>query len=545
MTPKLISENSTDPNISSINKQILEMKKKIQLSEGQRRALFEDCEAEKKSNAEEISKLKKENSDLLTSLYEHSNSTAKLEVQRRKIEHLIGPLEGKEGSEVRELLDLQLIDKSKQLDLLRYHMKKRRERLAQLGQKFQILMSEQAKKDTMLKVDLPMKKASCEIQNNIHAVEVQLREAEHIKNRYQVIKDTLSADAAKFESKIKKIEEDLAEQKNETDRLQKILKEAVTLKNNARRILLQEERDSFKIAKQREKQLEEGRLLVSARRTELESLEKKIYQTGKLTARPEPEGAEEATNLNDEDRSDSMLCPLEVLEKTFEKLKAATGAPTAEKTLEKFSNQRDTLKRLETLKAKAETEKEKLEKKVERRTAELEYLKYAQVKEADRNSDEVERKNNLLSQLQEKAKQCRESREQADSITKVATTSLHKIHMNLCRTATVPKDPLAILDHVKKEAKRLIDSYRKHTEAERLSTKEENVYQDEKWLPSPYIRLTSKTPVSQQGSPSVPPLGSDEEEEVPSRGHLKRQAQIVVDAKMRRKNIKMQLPRRI
>ncbi|KAL3277190.1 hypothetical protein HHI36_012541 [Cryptolaemus montrouzieri] len=74
---------------------------------------------------------------------------------------------------------------------------------------------------------------------------------------------------------------------------------------------------------------------------------------------------------------------------------------------------------------------------------------------------------------------------------------------------------------------------------------EEAVFQDEKWLPAPYIRLMAKTPVSQQGTPPVPPVGSDDEEEVPSRGHLKRQAQLVVDAKSRRKNLKMQLPRRI
>lgn len=34
-------------------------------------------------------------------------------------------------------------------------------------------------------------------------------------------------------------------------------------------------------------------------------------------------------------------------------------------------------------------------------------------------------------------------------------------------------------------------------------------------------------------------LASDEEEEVPSRAFLKRQAQLVVDAKSRRKNIRM------
>ncbi|XP_045467633.1 synaptonemal complex protein 1 [Harmonia axyridis] len=545
MTPKLIQEEQEGSRPSSINKKILEVKKKIQLSEGQRRALFEDCEAEKKANAEEISKLKKDNTDLLTSLHEYTSSTAKLDIQKRKIEHLIGPLEGKQGGEVQKLLDLQLIDRSKQLDLLRYHTKKRRDTLAELGKKFQILVSEQAKKETMLKVDVPIRKASCEIQNNIHAVEVQLREAEHIKNRYQVIKDTLSDDAAKFESKVKKIEEDLLEQKNEIDRLQKILKEAVGLKNQARRVLLQEEKETFSLAKQREKQLEEGRTLVSARKTELECLEKKIYQTGKITARPEPEGAEEAANQYDDDKSESMLCPLDVLEKCFEKLKAATGAPTAEKTLEKFSNQRDTLSRLEALKAKAEAEKENLEKKVERRKAELEFQKYAQVKETERKSGEIERKNKLLLDLKEKTVQCRESSKQTETIMQAAMTNLEKLYLQLCPMAIIPKEPMVILEHIKRESKKLIESYKKHKEAELLSTKDENIYQDEKWLPSPYIRLMSKTPISQQGTPPIPPVGSDEEEEVPSRGHLKRQAQIVVDAKLRRKNIKMQLPRRI
>lgn len=34
--------------------------------------------------------------------------------------------------------------------------------------------------------------------------------------------------------------------------------------------------------------------------------------------------------------------------------------------------------------------------------------------------------------------------------------------------------------------------------------------------------------------------GSEDEEEVPTRGYLKRQAQLVVDARARRKNVRMQ-----
>ncbi|KAL3277189.1 hypothetical protein HHI36_012540 [Cryptolaemus montrouzieri] len=476
--PKTAQEETIKHNLSSINKQILEVKKKIQLSEGQRKALFEDCEAERRANIEEIAKLKKENSDLIASLHEYTSSTAKLDVQKRKIEHLIGPIDNKEGDELQELLDLQLIDKSKQLDLLRYNMKKKRKDLSELGKKYQILLSEQAKRETILKVDVPVKKAACEIQNNIHAVEVQLREAEHIKNRYQVIKTTLLEDAGRFESRIKKIEDDLLAQRNEIDKLQKILREAIEMRNNAKKILIQEEKETLDAVKQREKQIDQGKHLVSARKAELESLEKKIYLSGKISARPEPEGAEEMANQNDDDKSDSTMCPIVVLEKSFEKLKTATGkhrsflyyeretiivvfiqislsagAPTAEKTLEKFSIQKDTLNRLEDLRKKAEAEKGILEKKVERKTAELEYQKYAQVKEAERKSGEMEKKNKQLKELQEESRRCKESSKQIEATMQSTLASLQKLYIHMNPIAIIQKEPLVVVESIKRESK--------------------------------------------------------------------------------------------
>ena len=48
----------------SIMKQMAEMKKKIQLVEGERKAVFEDCENEKAENKEKIKRLKDEIKDL-------------------------------------------------------------------------------------------------------------------------------------------------------------------------------------------------------------------------------------------------------------------------------------------------------------------------------------------------------------------------------------------------------------------------------------------------------------------------------------------------
>lgn len=63
---------------------------------------------------------------------------------------------------------------------------------------------------------------------------------------------------------------------------------------------------------------------------------------------------------------------------------------------------------------------------------------------------------------------------------------------------------------------------------------------EDRWLPPPYSGLVTRTPIPQEESPIPQPIGSDDDEEVPTRGYLKRQAQLVVDARLRRKNIRFQ-----
>lgn len=96
--------------------------------------------------------------------------------------------------------------------------------------------------------------------------------------------------------------------------------EATRLRNTARHNLLQEERSANATAIQKEKEATDGRRLVSERKLELERLERKIFQTGKIPTRPDPEGAED----NAEDNT-STCHPVELLVRQFEVLKKVTG----------------------------------------------------------------------------------------------------------------------------------------------------------------------------------------------------------------------------
>lgn len=98
------------------------------------------------------------------------------------------------------------------------------------------------------------------------------------------------------------------------------MEEATRMRNTARHNLLQEERSANTIAIQKEKEATEGKRLVHERKLELERLERKIFQTGKITSRPEPEGAEDNVEENP-----SIGHPVEALAQQFEVLKKATG----------------------------------------------------------------------------------------------------------------------------------------------------------------------------------------------------------------------------
>ena len=73
----------------SVFKQMAEMKKKIQLVEGERKAIFEDCESEKQENKDKIKKLKDEVKQLQVSINSFSKFYGKVGVISWLLFHLI------------------------------------------------------------------------------------------------------------------------------------------------------------------------------------------------------------------------------------------------------------------------------------------------------------------------------------------------------------------------------------------------------------------------------------------------------------------------
>lgn len=69
-------------------------------------------------------RLKRENKELLISLKKNKDDNAEYRIHNSKIETVIGSLSTKTVDQVKELLDLQIIDQNKKLDLIKDKIKK-------------------------------------------------------------------------------------------------------------------------------------------------------------------------------------------------------------------------------------------------------------------------------------------------------------------------------------------------------------------------------------------------------------------------------------
>nr|CAD7460266.1 unnamed protein product [Timema tahoe] len=553
-----LKEEIIEHDLASTNKQIFEIKKKIQLSEGQRKAYFEECDLEKKKNTEKLRNLKKE----IKQLYLQLGSFSKLDedvfkVTRRPIKDIMA-FKNKTGDEVATVLDCKVIDMQKKLDLVRHQSKLCQRRMKQLADEYHKLLQKNIQKQTVRKTQTPETRQVTSLENQIHHVDMNMMEAEHVKKKYRAIRNSLLDDSVSFESSLKKLEKSIQKQEMEIKHLQKINKEALDLRDTTRNMLSKQEMNALNAGKARDRQLQDFRLVVLSstvaaeyrvedRRQELERLERRIFPTGRpmlhhdsiSSANGSRPGTQQATRLTDD------------LESAFMMLKEATGETETEQVLQRFILQRQTQTRLSYLKNITEEEKMELEKRKEYMMADLEAFKFAEVKDKEQNVEEMER---LKQEIEEEKKR-----------KTTIDTIIHKITEQLCEIRIIlysfckklqeidatPLPPEStdistiheVVEFLESKIRSALDCIGADVNLdEQIALLKEEKFEgllpplkvlaEDAWMfPSAFLHKATE----QRPTGILPTSETDDEDDVPTRGFLKRQAQIIVDAKSRRK----------
>ncbi|CAK1548089.1 unnamed protein product [Leptosia nina] len=551
-------EIETDDRLTTINTKIFEIKKKIQLSDGQRKSHYEENEAEKRQNNDLIETLKKEIKLRLTELSQAKEVVNDEEAQIKKYLNDVCPIGNKNSDQVIHNLDLKVIEQRKVLDLLKYERGSKKKKLRELEKEYEKLLIESTKSDLVKsKITTRSRKHVSHLENEIHTVLIQWTEAELVKKKYSSIRQALIEDSVKFESSLAKIEELLYKQREEIKKLEYVREEAAEMRIRATAATAAEAARAHDAEHARAAERAYFAQRFEERRRELEKLEKRIFPPAIRPVRQESTGSMEGEPTAEE------ASPAQHMEDVFQKLMKLTGVTEPEQVFDRFRGQRETSTRLNYLQQTTEEEKLQLEQAQTALMGELEGYKFASVKDKDEGQDEIQ---NLKTAIQEEEEAYAELQKELDEL-ETFLLDIKRLLYDLSKMLDLIPEPampewtaeardiqeiIQVLgsrfDKARARVELIGDKQRdtvivvpSNTTSGAPSVANMSLHshssqkESDKTLPT-YKELVLKEP----GKVQV----SDEEEDIPSRCYLKRQAQLIVDTKCRRKGFRPPYPRK-
>ncbi|XP_057325847.1 calponin homology domain-containing protein DDB_G0272472 [Microplitis mediator] len=547
MADPLVPSNQ-ESKLSILNKKIIEIKKKIQLSEGQRKANFEECDAKIRESTDKITNLKKDIKNLLSKYSKIINNEEAAEKVLPVSRESSACIKKRGLQEAISRVDEDNIRLRKKLDLIKYKSNKQQERLAKLLRDYEELMSGRTQKMMKKKLEDPLKKKIVSLENQLHRVSIMQMEADIVRKKYRSVRASLKSDAAFYVSSLKNLEQNLKDQELEIKQLQRVKEEAIQLRDITKEALMHQEIDAMQKSKERDQIILDYRQRVEDRKLELERLERMIFPNTRLPAREDDFEAEKRQQESEE-VDDKPVDEMTHLQEAFTKLRSATGVTKNEQVLDRFLSQRATKDKLQKMRTSMEEDKISLEKRRQQFTTEIELQKFSETKDADQNAEKLSKLNAQISEQTERQTKAEiESKRVQEVIDEVALMlwkfcdRLRDVNETPVASEESYENPYALLELLEEKLKAAInimggaDKYHqwiKETAADKIDILSMESVGHERKIDADERPLFPRFPGTP--TPAAAPVPSDDEEEVPTRSILKRQAQLLVDTKSRRK----------
>ncbi|XP_015593816.1 myosin heavy chain, striated muscle [Cephus cinctus] len=591
--------SSHNSKLNSLNRRILEIKKKIQLSEGQRKATFEECDAKKRENAERIAELKGSAASLRLELVKAKNTDAATERVAGQNEANLGT--GRQRlDQVISKLENDNVRLRRKLDLVRYRSEQQQNKLASLLREYEeLMMADRSRRRIGKETYDPLKKRIIVLENELHKSSIVQMEADMVRKKYRCVRSGLKSDGAIYASALENLKGSIDEQKREIERLEGVKKEASKLGDVTRAALAREELEALNTSKERDCVILDYRQRVEDRKLELERLERMIFP-GTVSTRPLPlplslsreelnldrareEGIETGglastiaktstarigssaessgqTNGNSENSTWS-------LEESFAKLRCVTGVTRRnDLVLDRFLGQRATKERLQAMRTATENEKMLLERRRQQLTAEIEMHKFSETKDADQNLEEAERLTGLIRMERHREERAEAEARRVQALSSLVVRTLYRFAENYLEKNTLSslsdeeqsevvvlleKSIGAMIKRIATATDRTVDAGRFGLEGESTASdkldslsigtcasadgKDSRAGSSRTMRTNEDRSLFPRFPILAPATSAAPTPLSDDDEDIPTRTILKRQAQLLVDTKSRRK----------
>ncbi|XP_040003409.1 coiled-coil domain-containing protein 151 isoform X2 [Xiphias gladius] len=452
-------------------------------------------------------------------------------------------------------LDHRVLSKMKRLNALKHTTQTYQRRLEELKMEYQRMKPEgssgaqSADARTRKKEEDAMNLRA--LENSLEKTQFKCKEAENIMTNYLKLKSHLQEESLTFQGQLDTLEAEILKHREELQGLQvmnsaQLSKEAAMVHSKRswrlKAELQQQEELFYKERKERERIIASYRKKVDECKAQAEKIDRRTQRT---TMQPDELSSEAQRSITgmavEEEKAISSF------EEAFRRIKEATGVTDIQEVVERFISQKETHQHLEKLKGENEKVLQQLKEQKELRSQQLQDMKYSG--EAKLSSDQ-QMLEECKQQLQAQQQRRDAAKERLDWLVKTLSTIQAGVehladklqHITLSEDEVVEVSPdsdefvLELMTQCKLKLQLLQEELQGKDLAAIMKEMEEEEF---------YIRIEGKLPayntrVKFPEDQRLDLFNDDDEREedeadVISREELKRQSQLIIDSKSKKK----------
>ncbi|XP_046376199.1 outer dynein arm-docking complex subunit 3-like [Haliotis cracherodii] len=328
-----------------ITEQIEELKAKIALLEGDRKAYYESSQYCMKQNRDGIANLRKETTEL------RKRRSDKLKQDEHVIDRALNDkpvmraaLSSKTGREAIIIYDHKVSDSMKRLNALRHQTAQKQKRLEEAQTQYNILVKDSSDAVATDKGDSHEAQTMRYLENSYDKIIMKCEEAKQVRRVYCEIKSKFAEEAQTYPTRLDQMEQEIAKTKAELKDLKAMNNDAENAKSSAQNELKKQEEIVYGERKKREIELQKMKKEAEEKKMQHERIEKRLAQRGSVQG-DELAGTEKAALTGEEHQQ-----KITTYEEAFRRIKEATGVSDTMEVVERFQSQGHTTQHLEDLK---------------------------------------------------------------------------------------------------------------------------------------------------------------------------------------------------
>uniref|UniRef100_A0A7N8XYG6 Outer dynein arm docking complex subunit 3 n=1 Tax=Mastacembelus armatus TaxID=205130 RepID=A0A7N8XYG6_9TELE len=492
-----------------LHDQIAEMQRKIQLLEGDRTAFYESSQSSIKRNRETIRQLRQDSKRLYRQLADANAGDEQIiraAFQNRGLEK--DAYRNKSGKAALTTLNQRVLSKTKRLNALKHTTQTYQRRLEDVKDNLRAL------------------------ENSLEKTQFKCKEAENIMTNYLKLKRHMQDESLTFQGQLDSLEAEILKHREELQKLEAMNNDAQMSKEAAKAELQHLEELLYKERKERESIIANLRKKVEERKAQAEKVDRRTQRTTMQPDELSSEAQRSTTRMAGEEEK-----AISTFEEAFQRIKEATGVTDIQEIVERFISQKETHQHLEKLKGENEKVLQDLKEQKELLNQQFQDMKYSG--EAELSSDK-QMLEECQQQLEAQQQKCDAAKEHLDWLVKTFSTVRAGVEHLADKLQHITLVVLTFVLELVTQCELKLQLLHEELQGKDLAALIKEMEEEEF-----FVRIEGKLPVYNTRvklpEDQRPDLFNDEDEseedegDIISREALKRQSQLIIESKSKKK----------